>query len=618
MYKNDFLKVCLVSPKLAVGAPAENINEMLKVLTGNESSICVFPELGITSYSCGDLFMQRSLLSDTIKALDMLLKRNPYEGVVICGMPLEIREIVLNVAVVIQKDRILGVVPKFYLPNSKEYYEKRWFNSGFDLVEKTKSVKLLNKLVPFGNLLFEAGNIKFGIEICEDMWATISPGNLLSVNGANLIINPSASNETLGKDAIRRNAVLEHSRKNTGAYVYVSCGPTESSSETVYSGHKIVASNGSLITESQNVDLETGILYADLDFDKLAYERRNNSSYRESILKYHIDYQSIPFLLNESPDFRFEKPLDTHPFVPKNEPVQTFKKISSIQELALVKRLSHIGVKKVLIGISGGLDSALTLIVACRAFDLLKLDRKGILAVTLPGMATSVRTKNNAKRLMNSLGVTSMEIDLKDHITEHLHLLGHDGKTEDLTYENAQARERTMVLMNLANKNDGLVLGTGDMSEIALGWSTYNGDQMSMYNVNAGIPKTLVRFMIESFASTLCDESTRLCLEDILKTPISPELRVDQKTESVLGKYEINDFILNRFLLCGDTEERICFLLKKAFSLPDKELEDYAKNFFKRFFSQQYKRQASPDSPKVLDYSLSPRSDFRMPSDVKR
>lgn len=619
MYKNGFLKVCLVSPKLWVGNPHDNVQEMLRALANNESAICVFPELGITSYSCNDLFMQRSLLSDSLNALDTLLKNNPYEGIVVCGMPLEIREIVINVAVVIQKDKMLGCVPKFYLPNTKEYYEKRWFNSGFDLVDKTKSVQILNKTVPFGNLLFAAEEVKFGIEICEDMWATISPGNFLSVNGANIILNLSASNETLGKESVRRNAVLEHSRKNSGAYVYVSCGPAESSSDTVYSGHKIVAANGALVTESKNQNLETDILYADIDLEKLAYERRINSSYRESILKYHIDYQTVPFQLTESADYRFDKPIDTLPFVPKKDPLGTFNKISSIQELALAKRLSHLGLKTVLIGVSGGLDSALTLIVACRAFDLLKFDRKGIIALTMPGMATSDRTKKNARRLMETLGVTTMEINLVDHVTEHLQMIGHDGVTEDLTYENAQARERTMVLMNLANQKNGIVLGTGDLSEIALGWSTYNGDQMSMYNTNAGIPKTLVRFVVQSYADQMCEKETQECLYDILKTPISPELRKAQKTEDSLGKYEVNDYILYRFLMCGDTEERINFLLRKAFMAFDpKTLQDYASNFFKRFFSQQFKRQASPDSPKVLDFSLSPRSDFRMPSDVKR
>ncbi|HRY78709.1 MAG TPA: NAD(+) synthase, partial [Candidatus Izemoplasmatales bacterium] len=320
----------------------------------------------------------------------------------------------------------------------------------------------------------------------------------------------------------------------------------------------------------------------------------------------------------ESADFRFARPLDTLPFVPKQNPDKIFDKITRIQELALVKRLNHLGMDRVLIGISGGLDSALTLLVACRAFDRLGLDRKGIIAVTMPGMATSVRTRENARKLMEFLKVTAMEINLKDHVTEHLKMIGHDGSTEDLTYENAQARERTMILMNLANKMNGIVLGTGDLSEIALGWSTYNGDQMSMYNVNAGIPKTLVRFLVRQFATYLADPQISDCLNDILSTPISPELRTEQETEQTIGKYEINDFILHRFLICGDTEERILFLLKKTFALEETVLAGYAHNFFKRFFSQQFKRQANPDGPKILDFSLSPRGDFRMPSDVKR
>ena len=618
MYKNGFLKVCLVSPAVTVGNPHENVNEMLKTLEENPSAVCVFPELGITAYSCNDLFMQKSLLDDTITALDLLIQHNSYAGIIICGMPFEYRETIVNVAVVIQKKRILGIVPKFYLPNTKEYYEKRWFNSGFDLIDKLKSVQILNQNVPFGNILFEANEIKFGIEICEDMWATITPGNLLSVNGANLIINLSASNETLGKEAIRRNAVLEHSRKNTGAYVYVSSGPSESTSETVYSGHKIVAANGVMIAESQSDDLETGILYADLDIERLSYERRNNSSYRESMLQYHIDYLVVEFDLPIADDYQFEKPLDTLPFIPKTDAIATFNKISKIQELALAKRLSHLQLDHVLIGISGGLDSALTLIVACRVFDRLHYDRKGIIAISMPGMATSTRTKANANKLMNSLGVTNLEIDLKKHVSDHLALLGHDGKTEDTTYENAQARERTMVLMNLANKYNGIVLGTGDLSEIALGWSTYNGDQMSMYNVNAGIPKTLIRFMVDSYANHFCTLETKKCLYDIIDTPITPELKALQSTENIIGKYEINDFILYRFLMCGDTKERILFLLTKAFTVPEKVLNDYVNNFFKRFYAQQFKRQASPDSPKVMDFSLSPRSDFKMPSDVKR
>jgi len=621
MYKHGFLKVSLISPAVIVGNPKENIAAMLSALHQNESAVAVFPELGITGYSCGDLFFTKALLDDAVEGLRVFaagLLPSPYNGVVVCGLPLEVNEMVLNCAVVLQNEKILGVVPKFYLPNTREYYEKRWFKSGFDVADHLREIELLGQKVPFGNLIFEAGKVRFGIEICEDMWATISPGNLLSVNGANVIVNISASNETLGKAAIRRNAVLEHSRKNCGIYVYVSAGASESTSETVFSGHNMVASNGVMVAEAEGMSLETKTLYADLDLDRLANERRNNSSYRDSILKYTHDYQIVPFVLPESGDFRFQEELDRLPFVPKTNVIDSFRKISQIQEFGLAKRLRHLGVRRLVVGISGGLDSALALIVACRAFDRLGLDRSGILAVTMPAMGTTERTKKNARALMAAFGVDAREIALADHVVDHLHLLGHDGVTEDLTYENAQARARTMILMDLANKVEGIVLGTGDLSEIALGWSTYNGDQMSMYNVNAGLPKTLVRFTVRQYAESVYDDGIRDTLADILATPISPELKKNQTTEATLGKYETNDFVLYRFLLCGDHRDRIVFLLARAYDIGEDAAAPIVDHFLRRFHSQQFKRQASPDGPKVLECALSPRADFRMPSDVGR
>lgn len=617
MYKG-FIKVSLISPKLEVGHPKFNVKEMLKALDDNPSSIAVFPELAVTGYTCGDLFFQNSLFTDNDNAVQYFLKHNQFDGIVIFGMPLLVEEMVLNTAVVVQGDKILGIVPKFYLPNAKEYYEKRWFNSGFDLVDRIKNIEYLGMDIPFGHLIFTYNEIKFGIEVCEDMWATITPGNLLSVNGANIIFNISASNETVGKEAIRRNSVLEHSRKNSGVYAYCSAGASESSSETVFSGHNIVANNARLIKEVNVFSLNTSIMYVDLDIERLAYERRSNSSFRDSILKYKYQYQNVDFKLKENEDFIFTDKIDPLPFVPKDNVYDIFKKISSIQEFGLSKRIEHIGIKKIVVGISGGLDSSLALLVAVNAFDYLGLDRKGILAFTMPGLHTSDRTKKNANKLMDLLGVTSKEINLKDHINDHLKLLGHDGKTQDTTYENSQARARTMILMNMANKENAIVLGTGDLSEIALGWSTYNGDQMSMYNVNGGIPKTVVKFMIKAYADYVFDDDVKACLYDILDTPITPELRSNQETEDIIGKYEINDFILYRFLNCGDSKERIKYLLNYSFKLSKKEINDYVENFFKRFYSQQFKRTASPDTPKVFDYGLSPRSDYRIPSDVKR
>jgi NAD+ synthase (glutamine-hydrolysing) len=591
---------------------------MLKALKDNPSSIAVFPELATTGYSCGDLFFQNSLFTDNDQAVQFFLEHNQFKGIVIFGMPISVEEMVINAAVVIQGNQILGIVPKFYLPNTKEYYEKRWFNSGFDVVDQVKEIQYLGMNVPFGHIVFKYNDIKFGIEICEDMWATITPGNLLSVNGANIIFNISASNETLGKENVRKNAVLEHSRKNCGIYAYCSAGASESSSETVFSGHNIVANNARLVKEVNVFSLETSTLYVDLDMERLAYERRSNSSFRDSILKYRYQYQNVDFSLEDKTDFEFSHPLDPLPFVPKNNLYASFKKIASIQEFGLAKRMSHIGLKKIVVGISGGLDSSLALLVAVNTFDYLGLDRSGILAFTMPGLHTSVRTKDNANQLMKLLGVTSKEIDLKAHIEDHLDLLGHDGQTQDTTYENTQARARTMILMNMANKENAIVLGTGDLSEIALGWSTYNGDQMSMYNVNGGIPKTVVKYMIKAYADYVFDQDIKSCLYDILDTPITPELTSNQDTESLIGKYEINDFILYRFLNCGDGKDRIKYLLTNVFDLSKKEINDYVENFFKRFYSQQFKRTASPDAPKVFDYGLSPRSDYRIPSDVKR
>lgn len=618
MYKNGFMKICLVSPKLAVGNPDFNVDQMINALDGNEAAIVAFPELGITAYTCNDLFFQKALFTDALAALKKLLDQTVYNGVIVCGIPLEIEEMVLNCAVVIQGKKILGVVPKFYLPNTKEFYDKRWFKSGFEVVKHVKKIQLLGQKVPFGNLIFTHEKVKFGIEICEDMWATIAPGNYMSINGANLIINLSASNETLGKDTIRRSTVLEHSRKNCGVYAYVCAGLGESTSETVFGGHNIVAANGVLLAEQANFSLETDMMCVDLDFDKIAFDRRSNSSFRDSIYKYPQEYQQIPFVMNPSNDYHFNTLLDATPFVPKSNRFEAFEKIASIQEFGLVKRLKHLNLSTVLIGISGGLDSSLALIIACRAFDRLGLDRKGIIALTMPAMGTTSRTAKNAMRLMNGLGVTAKTIDIKESVEDHLELLGHDATTEDVTYENAQARIRTLFLMNMANQYHGIVLGTGDLSEIALGWSTYNGDQMSMYNVNAGIPKTVVQFMIESYAKHVFNEDVEAALTDILATPISPELKKAQKTEDIIGKYEINDFILYRFMVCGDEPDRIEFLLNKTFGMSAEAAKKTTKQFFDRFFSQQFKRQASPDGPKVLDIGLSPRSDFRMPSDVKR
>ena len=618
MYHNGFVKVASVTPKLTVGNPIYNVTEMLAILKEVKASITVFPELSITAYTCNDLFYQESLLKNTKKAIQQLLDHNPYKGIILIGAPLEVDGALYNCAFVIQGDKILGIVPKFYLPNTGEFYEKRWFQSGFNIVENYSEIEYLGSKVPFGYLVFkeDKNEITFGVEICEDMWAPFSPGNILSLNGAKIILNLSASNEVLGKREIRRRAILEHTRRNQGAYVYSSAGVNESTSETVFSGHNVIAQNSELIEETENFNQESEVLYADLDMAKIDYSRRTNSSYRDSLNRYRHNFTEVAFKLAETEDFVFEKKFDSTPFVPKVNILGDFEKIAALQENALIKRIKHVRAKSLVIGISGGLDSTLALLIACRVYDNLGLSRQEILGVTMPGLHTSAHTKKNAMDMMENLGVTILDIDINKHVKDHFGLIGHDGVTQDITYENTQARARTMILMNLANKHNGLVLGTGDLSEMALGWCTYNGDQMSMYGINVGIPKTLVRFMIHNYAMHKFEEKVRHTLLSIVDTPITPELTDNQKTEDTIGKYEVNDFLVHRVLRYGDREDRLRWLLPKVFQITNDQSKQYTSNFFRRFYSQQFKRQATPDGPKILDISVSPRGDLRLPSDI--
>ncbi len=617
MYSKGFIKVASVTPKLKVGNPKFNVEEMLLILKDVKSSITVFPELSVTAYTCNDLFFQESLIRNTKESIAYLLENNPYHGILVIGAPLEVDGVLYNCAFVIQDQKILGIIPKFYLPNTGEFYEKRWFQSGFEIVGVKKVVKYLSQEVPFGQIVFtDNDELTFGIEICEDMWAPVSPGNLLAINGAKVILNLSASNEVLGKREIRRRAILEHTRRNAGAYVYSSAGVNESTSETVFSGHNLIAQNSELIVETENFNQESEVIYGDIDLEKIDYSRRTNASYRDAINRYQIDYTEVSFKLQKTKDYQFEKKFDSTPFVPKVDILEAFEKIAALQENALIKRIKHVRAKSLVIGVSGGLDSTLALLIAVRVYDNQGLNRKNIIGVTMPGLHTSVHTKKNAIDMMESLGVTIMDIDINNHVREHFKLIGHDGKTEDITYENTQARARTMILMNLANKHNGLVLGTGDLSELALGWCTYNGDQMSMYGINAGIPKTLVRFMIYNYAVYKFEESVKNTLLSIVDTPITPELASNQKTEDTIGKYEINDFIIHRTLRFGDNEGRVEWLLPKVFDMTHEESKKYSNNFFRRFYAQQFKRQASPDSPKILDISISPRGDLRLPSDI--
>ncbi|ERJ13704.1 NAD(+) synthase [Haloplasma contractile] len=634
MKNNGFIKVATVTPKLSVADIKYNIEESIRQI--NEAKhknphFILFPELSVTGYTCQDLFFQNYLIEDTKDAIQYLLDVNDYNGVIIIGAPIEVRNKLYNCAVIIRGKEILGIVPKKVLPNSGEFYEKRWFNTGADITRVVKEIDYIYENVPFGDIIFkeESKNIRFGVEICEDMWSPMSPGSLLAINGAEFIFNLSSSNEILDKDDVRRFTVLSHSRRNSGAYIYCSSGPHESTSDTVFSGHNLVASCGTMLEESELFSRESLIMYVDIDLSNIKTKRRQNSTLRDMYNDFAYPFMDIRFNCDFNDyGFTLEQPLSRTPFVPSVNKEQSFNKILNIQKNALYKRLDHINAKTLIVGISGGLDSTLALLVACKTFDLLNKERKDIIAVTMPGFGTSDRTKTNAKSLAETLGVTLKEYDITNSVLEHFKLIEHDQDTVDVTFENAQARERTNILMNMANKYNGINLGTGNLSELALGWCTYNGDQMSMYAINAGLPKTLVKFMVKGFADYVVAKESfakkdknrlKQTLYDVLDTPISPELTgSEQKTEEIIGKYEIHDFIIYRMLVCGDDEARIKYLLQETFGheLSEEEIDEYIKTFYSRFYSQQFKRSAMPEGPKVVDISLSPRADWRMPSDA--
>ncbi len=617
MYQQGFLKVAAATPRIKVGDIKHNQKEILKLLNESKASITLFPELTITGYSASDLFYQEAFIEASNQSMKDIMTKTQYQGVYILGAPLDIYGVLYNCAVVIQKNKILGVIPKHYLPNFHEFYEKRWFHSG---IETTMDhIPLLGQHVPFGYIMFEdlENHIRFGIEICQDIWATYSPSDEMSLAGANLIFNLSASSEFVGKQQLRRHVVLDHSRKQMAAYVYTSTGHHESSAEVVYSSHKLIAAQGEMIVESQPFDLNDDLLVADLDMTGINYQKRQDSTYRDKHMQVEHTYQIIPFDVLKTETYVFEKPVDQTPFINKNHTEEDVKVGNHLQIYGLIKKLQSLpkSANKIIIGVSGGLDSALALLVSHQAMLALGRDPKDIIAVTMPAHATSHKTKTSALDLMAGLGVTVLEIPIAKDVERHLETIKH--QDIDVTYENAQARYRTMILMDLANKYGGFVLGTGDMSEIALGWMTYNGDQQSMYAVNAGLPKTWVKLLIAYHRDEHYKE-LKQTLQDILDTPISPELKENQETESTIGKYEINDFILFHHVVQGSDEKKISWLVKEAFQLSDKEVDIYVKRFFKRFYSQQYKRSTLPEGPKILSMSLSPRGEYRMPSDVEK
>lgn len=624
-----FVKVATAIPSVKVADckyNAECIESLITIAEGKGVQIIVFPELCVTAYTCGDLFAQQLLLQEAEMALLQIMSNTRQLDIMsIVGMPVTFNSTLLNTAVVIQKGKILGIVPKTYLPNYKEFYEMRWFSSALNIQEDT--VRICGQLVPISsNLLFDTPDTCFGIEICEDMWAPIPPSSTLALKGAEIIFNLSADNEGIGKHSYLRSLISQQSARTLSGYVFSSCGFGESTTDVVFAGNGLIYENGTLLAASERFCLEEQLIISEIDIERIRTERRINTTFAANAANCS-EAKAIRLsteMVNKK-EFELTRTIKPLPFVPSDTGLnERCEEIFSIQVSGLAKRLIHTNCKTTIIGISGGLDSTLALLVCVKTFDKLKLDRKGIIGITMPGFGTTDRTYHNALDLMKSLGVTIKEISIKDACIQHFKDLEHDINVHDVTYENSQARERTQILMDFANQVNGIVIGTGDLSELALGWATYNGDHMSNYGVNGSIPKTLVKYLVKWVAYNNVDEQSRNTLLDIVDTPISPELipaddsgNIKQKTEDLVGPYELHDFFLYYFLRFGFRPAKIFFLANKAFngSYDEETIKKWLITFFRRFFSQQFKRSCLPDGPKV-GISLSPRGDWRMPSDA--
>lgn len=627
----DFIKVGAASPKVKISDTKYNLKEIETMILNaieKEVKVLVFPELSISAYSCGDLFTNKKLIENCNLAIKNLVEFSKGKDILIAvGAPFLYRYSLYNCAYVILNGEVLGIVPKSYIPNYSEFYEKRWFTEGFNI--KGLNVDLgFQKEVPFGtDLIFSFKNLKVGFEICEDLWVTIPPSSNLALMGANLICNLSASNELVSKSSYRKALVQNQSARTMCSYIYSSAGVHESTTDLLFSGHMIIAENGTIIKENNRFKRENDLLTGIVDLFKLDAERIKNISFRNSTFNENNEPRFIPFNLENIEIKNFDREIDKHPFLPKSQYAMEARceEILNIQAAALAKRLEHTNLKKAVIGISGGLDSTLALLVVVKTFDMLNIPRENIITITMPGFGTTDRTYNNAVTLCKELHCDFREINIVKAALQHFEDIGHDKDIHDVTYENVQARERTQILMDLANKEGGLLIGTGDLSELALGWCTYNGDHMSMYSVNCSIPKTLVRFLVNYFANHEISNDAKEALLDILDTPVSPELlpkdkegKIAQKTEDIVGPYELHDFFLYHFIKHGSSPERILFLAKEAFKndYNEETIKKWLDKFIRRFFTQQFKRSALPDGPKVGSISLSPRGDWRMPSDA--
>jgi len=631
--KHGFIKVAAAVPFVRIADcqyNIEHIEAQVRQADAQGVEIMTFPELCITGYTCGDLFLKPFLIRQAQESLLELAHRTAdTEVLFIVGMPILIESQLFNAAVALQGGRILGAIPKTYLPNYREFQEARWFSPAKDL--QLATIQIGEQQVPIGyNVLFRSGGVAIGIEICEDMWTPYTPGTRLTLYGAQIIFNLSASNELVGKNTYLRSLISGLSSQNLCGYVYASCGYGESSTDTVLTGKAFIAEVGKLLVEMPRFVYEERMIISDIDISRIDYDRMSSNSFNASVAD-HTErglLTEIPFRLrSEEASHDIDRTIDQNPFYPDNgtrdeRAEETF----DIQVSALVQRLRHIGAEHAVLGISGGLDSTLALLVTVGAFDFLGLDRKGIIGVTMPGLGTSSHTKGNALRLMELLGITQRTIDIKDACLRHFEAIGHDPAVQDVVYENAQARERTQILMDLANAYNAPVIGTGDLSELALGWCTYNGDHMSMYAVNAGLPKTGVQLVVAYLGrSERFGHELREVLRSIVETPISPELKpvdasgaIQQKTEDVVGPYELHDFFLYNFLGFGYEPSKIYYLACLAFKdkYDEESIYRWLRTFYYRFFMQQYKRTCMPDGPKVSRVSLSPRGDWRVPSDV--
>ncbi|MGI5908020.1 MAG: NAD(+) synthase [Christensenellales bacterium] len=624
-----FVKVGVASPPVSVGDPRKNIDTAVAVVREAEASgaqVLVFPELFITGYTVGDLFGQDVLLKAAQIGLAELAERTRDSDLCfVTGVPLAARGRLFNCAAAVQSGRVLGVVPKIFVPNRREYYERRWFDSGRGV---SLTIEVAGEKVPFGSLLFELGDsLVMGIEICEDLWAPVPPSSTLAIAGANLIVNPSASNELVAKHAYRRKLVEQQSARCMCAYAYASSGVHESTTDSVFSGACLIAENGRVLAEGERFLRKGQIKYACVDIEALSAERRQATGMEWSCEKREETAPvRVKGTLRALTEGHFERRIDPYPFVPSDPCAmeERCREILDLQAAGLAKRLEHVRTMSAVLGLSGGLDSTLALLVTVRAFRLLGYPPGNITGVTMPGFGTTKRTYDNAIRLMELLSVTKREVDITKACLQHFSDIGHDPEDHGVTFENAQARERTQVLMDIANKTGGIVVGTADLSELALGWATFNGDHMSMYGVNASVPKTLVRYLVRYEAGRLGGETEAL-LNDVLDTPVSPELlppdkagNILQRTEERIGPYALHDFFLYHMLRFGTRPKKLLFLACRAFGdeYTQDEIIKWLGVFLERFFFHQYKRSSLPDGPKIGTVSLSPRGDWRMPSDA--